>query len=35
MLDVPLPRDSEVTGWRAWFEALDIPHRPRVQDRRF
>jgi DNA-binding transcriptional LysR family regulator len=35
LLDVPLLHDSEVTGWRAWFDALDIPLKPRAQDRRF
>jgi LysR family transcriptional regulator, glycine cleavage system transcriptional activator len=24
-----------VTGWRAWFDALNIQLKPRVQDRRF
>ncbi|MGE8160061.1 LysR substrate-binding domain-containing protein [Paraburkholderia sp. NPDC080076] len=35
LLDVPLLHDSDVTGWRAWFDALDIPLKPRAQDRRF
>ncbi|KWI47439.1 LysR substrate-binding domain-containing protein [Burkholderia cenocepacia] len=35
LLDMPLLHDSDVTGWRAWFEALGIPFKPRVQDRRF
>ncbi|MFM0629110.1 LysR substrate-binding domain-containing protein [Paraburkholderia xenovorans] len=35
LLDVPLLHDSDVTGWRAWFDALDIPLKPRPQDRRF
>lgn len=35
LLDVPLLHDSDVTGWRAWFDALNIPLKPRSQDRRF
>ena len=35
LLDVPLLHDSDVTGWRAWFDALAIPLKPRAQDRRF
>ncbi|MEA3087254.1 MAG: LysR family transcriptional regulator, glycine cleavage system transcriptional activator [Paraburkholderia sp.] len=35
LLDVPLWHDSDVTGWRAWFDALAIPLKPRAQDRRF
>ncbi|MFM0507924.1 LysR substrate-binding domain-containing protein [Paraburkholderia sp. RL17-373-BIF-A] len=35
LLDVPLLHDSDVTGWRAWFDALDMPLKPRPQDRRF
>ncbi|WP_397452814.1 LysR substrate-binding domain-containing protein [Pseudomonas sp. NA-150] len=35
LLDVPLLHDSDVTGWRAWFDALNIPLKPRPQDRRF
>jgi LysR family transcriptional regulator, glycine cleavage system transcriptional activator len=35
LLDVPLLHDSDVTGWRAWFDALNIPLKPRTQDRRF
>ena len=35
LLDIPLLHDSDVTGWRAWFGALDIPLKPRTQDRRF
>jgi LysR family transcriptional regulator, glycine cleavage system transcriptional activator len=35
LLDVPLLHDSDVTGWRAWFDALDIAFKPRPQDRRF
>jgi DNA-binding transcriptional LysR family regulator len=35
LLDVPLLHDSDVTGWRAWFDALGIPLKPRAQDRRF
>jgi DNA-binding transcriptional LysR family regulator len=35
LLDVPLLHDSDVTGWRAWFDALDTPLKPRAQDRRF
>ncbi|MFM0057550.1 LysR substrate-binding domain-containing protein [Paraburkholderia phytofirmans] len=35
LLDVPLLHDSDVTGWRAWFDALGMPLKPRVQDRRF
>lgn len=26
---------GDATGWRAWFGALDIPLKPRAQDRRF
>jgi LysR family glycine cleavage system transcriptional activator len=35
LLDVPLLHDSDVTGWRAWFDAQGIPLKPRTQDRRF
>jgi DNA-binding transcriptional LysR family regulator len=35
LLDMPLLHDSDVTGWRAWFDALDTPLKPRAQDRRF
>jgi DNA-binding transcriptional LysR family regulator len=35
LLDMPLLHDSDVTGWRAWFDALDMPLKPRAQDRRF
>ena len=35
LLDAPLLHDSDLTGWRAWFDALDIPLKPRAQDRRF
>ncbi|WP_256250014.1 LysR substrate-binding domain-containing protein [Burkholderia ubonensis] len=35
LLDVPLLHDGDATGWRAWFGALDIPLKPRAQDRRF
>ncbi|WP_168795704.1 LysR substrate-binding domain-containing protein [Paraburkholderia aromaticivorans] len=35
LLDVPLLHDSDVTGWRAWFDALGMPLKPRLQDRRF
>lgn len=35
LLDMPLLHDSDVTGWRAWFDALDMPLKPRPQDRRF
>jgi LysR family transcriptional regulator, glycine cleavage system transcriptional activator len=35
LLDVPLLHDSDVTGWRAWFDALAIPLKPRAHDRRF
>src|ERR1700761_8658280 len=35
LLDVPLLHDSDVTGWRAWFDALDTPLKPRAQDLRF
>ncbi|MFM0078530.1 LysR substrate-binding domain-containing protein [Paraburkholderia sediminicola] len=35
LLDVALLHDSDVTGWRAWFDALAIPLKPRAQDRRF
>jgi LysR family transcriptional regulator, glycine cleavage system transcriptional activator len=35
LLDVPLLHDSDVTGWRAWFEPLGISLKPRAQDRRF
>ena len=35
LFDVPLLHDSDVTGWRAWFDALAIPLKPRAQDRRF
>ncbi|MFM0556076.1 LysR substrate-binding domain-containing protein [Paraburkholderia sediminicola] len=35
LLDLPLLHDSDVTGWRAWFDALDMPLKPRAQDRRF
>ncbi|MFM0205177.1 LysR substrate-binding domain-containing protein [Paraburkholderia fungorum] len=35
LLNVPLLHDSDVTGWRAWFDALAIPLKPRAQDRRF
>ena len=32
--DVPLLHDSDATGWRAWFEALNVQLKPRTQDRR-
>ncbi|MBP0604758.1 MULTISPECIES: LysR substrate-binding domain-containing protein [Burkholderia] len=35
LLDMPLLHDSDVTGWRTWFDALGIPFKPRAQDRRF
>ncbi|MEN2471519.1 LysR substrate-binding domain-containing protein [Burkholderia sp. GS2Y] len=35
LLDMPLLHDSDVTGWRTWFEALGIPFKSRAQDRRF
>ncbi|MDN7425426.1 LysR substrate-binding domain-containing protein [Burkholderia sp. AU45388] len=35
LLDLPLLHDSDVTGWRTWFDALGIPFKPRAQDRRF
>lgn len=35
LLDVPLLHDSDASGWRAWFEALSVPLKPRAQDRRF
>jgi LysR family transcriptional regulator, glycine cleavage system transcriptional activator len=40
LLDLPLLHDSDVTGWRAWFDARGIPAggiplKPRAQDRRF
>lgn len=35
LLEAPLLHDSDVTGWRAWFEPLGISLKPRAQDRRF
>nr|WKF60318.1 Glycine cleavage system transcriptional activator [Paraburkholderia busanensis] len=35
LLDVPLLHDSDLTGWRAWFEPSGISLKPRAQDRRF
>ncbi len=35
LLEMPLLHDSDVTGWRTWFDALGIPFKPRAQDRRF
>ena len=35
LLDKPLLHDSDVTGWRTWFDALGVPFKPRAQDRRF
>ncbi len=35
LLDMPLLHDSDVTGWRTWFDALGVPFKPRAQDRRF
>lgn len=35
LLEMPLLHDSDVTGWRAWFDALGVPFKPRAQDRRF
>ena len=34
LLDKPLLHDSDVTGWRTWFDALGVPSRAR-RDRRF
>ncbi|KVN43670.1 LysR family transcriptional regulator [Burkholderia territorii] len=35
LLEMPLLHDSDVTGWRTWFDALGVPFKPRAQDRRF
>ncbi|VVU50524.1 LysR family transcriptional regulator [Burkholderia anthina] len=35
LLEMPLLHDSDVTGWRTWFDALGIAFKPRAQDRRF
>ncbi|RQR27651.1 LysR family transcriptional regulator [Burkholderia sp. Bp9143] len=35
LLEMPLLHDSDVTGWRTWFDGLGIPFKPRAQDRRF
>lgn len=35
LLEMPLLHDSDVTGWRTWFDALGMPFKPRAQDRRF
>jgi LysR family glycine cleavage system transcriptional activator len=31
LLDRPLQHDSDVTGWRAWLDVLDIPLKPRAR----
>jgi DNA-binding transcriptional LysR family regulator len=35
LLAAPLIHDSDASGWRAWFAAHGLDHRPRPQDRRF
>lgn len=35
LLKYPLIHDSDASGWRAWFAAMNIDYRPRAQDRRF
>ncbi len=35
LLGMPLLHDSDVTGWRTWFDALGIAFRPRAQGPRF
>ncbi|WP_396333545.1 LysR substrate-binding domain-containing protein [Burkholderia anthina] len=35
LLEMPLLHDSDVTGWRTWFDALGIAFKPRAKDRRF
>jgi len=35
LLDLPVLHDSDASGWRAWFDALGIPLKPRSHDRRF
>jgi DNA-binding transcriptional LysR family regulator len=35
ILAYPLLHDSDLTGWRAWFDDLDVSLKPRAHDRRF